>query len=174
MNRKIKPIPTVYGEQILLSTAPSLLPAPRKIRKPPKERVSSIPDEIENFYEIDNIKSFEMLGETADGFSFKKFPDRVLFYRIFYEEDPTPYLESIEVDQDLHVKLHYKSCRVPLPAWFRNLNRCRMTSISMLQNFVIHMHNVANEWPYRVLEEIHKIMYFKQQGRPSPPYSPEV
>ena len=81
LNRKIKPIPTVYGEQILLSTAPSLLPAPRKIRKPPKERVSSIPDEIENFYEIDNIKSFEMLGETAtpDGFSFKKFPDRVLF-----------------------------------------------------------------------------------------------
>ena len=110
-----------------------------------------------------------MLNETSsqDGFIFKKLEDRVLFYRIFYEDgDITPYLESIEVDQDLHVKLHRKSSQVPLPAWFNTMNRSKMTSVGILQNFVTHMENINAEWPRHILAEIQKNAYLKPQGRP--------
>ena len=44
---------------------------------------------------------------------------------------------------------------------------CLITSLN-----IKHMWNISKELPHHVLSEIHKIMYFKQQGRP--PYSPEV
>ena len=122
----------------------------------------------------DQIKNINDLSEKIcpDGFIFQKFDQYILYYRIFYDDaDDTPYLESIKVDINLHVKLHYKGCHIPLPPWFKAA-QCRMTSASMIPNFVKHMKNIGEEFPRKVLSEIHKIMYFKPQGRP--PYSPEV
>ena len=157
------------------ATAPSLLPVKGSSRIPPKKRTLIIPDEVETFNQMNNIDNIEDLSEVSspDGFSFKKPECSVLFYRIFYEEgDITPYMESIEVNQHLHVKLHHKGSKVPLPGWFNSMNRCKMTSVGMLQNFVSHMHNIAADWPHHILAEIQKNIYFKPQGRS--PYSPEL
>ena len=47
-----------------------------------------------------------------------------------------------------------------------------MTSVSTLQNFVSYMHNVAEEIPTTILDEIKGTVYYKPPGRPT--YSPEV
>ena len=71
----------------------------------------------------DQIKNINDLSEKIcpDGFIFQKFDQYILYYRIFYDDaDDTPYLESIKVDINLHVKLHYKGCHIPLPPWFKS------------------------------------------------------
>ena len=113
---------------------PSLLPKSTASRNPPRKR--DIPDEINTFNELDNITNLEILNElpAPAGFSFKKFDDYVLFYRIFYEEsNATPFIESINVDKDLRVKLHYKGSAIPLPTWFKDINRYKITSVSTLK-----------------------------------------
>ena len=47
-----------------------------------------------------------------------------------------------------------------------------MNKVSILQNFVPYMHNVVEEIPTKILDEMKKIVYYKPQGRP--PYSQEV
>ena len=101
------------------------------------------------FNQTNNINSIGDLSEKSspDGFTFKKLECSVLFYRTCYEEgDISPYLKSIEVNQDLHAKLHPKGSKVPLSAWFNSMHRCKMTSVGMLQNFVSHMHNIATSY----------------------------
>ena len=55
--------------------------------------------------DIDCMENIEMLKES-DGppdFSFQKFESH---YRILYETNPNiPYMESIQIDSSLHVKL---------------------------------------------------------------------
>ena len=135
----MNPITTIYGEEVLQATAPSLLPVPSSSRKPPKKRTLIIPDEVETFNQMNNIDNIEDLSEVSSPVECS-----VLFYRICYEEgEITPYMESIEVNQHLHVKLHRKGSKVPLPGWSNSRNRCKMASVGMLQNFVSHMHNIA-------------------------------
>ena len=97
--------------------------------------------------------------------------DCVLYHRLFFGEENTPYIESISIDTDLHVKLHHKGNPIPLPEWFRKCT-CKLTSASMLENLVSHMHNVVEEMPRNVLSKINKLSYYKPQGRPS--YSNEL
>ena len=90
--------------------------------------------------------------------------------RIFFE-DGAPNIESITVDADLHVKLHYKGNPMPLPEWFRNIS-CKLTSASMLTNFVTHIQNLVESMPRDILSQLNKLRYFQPQGRPS--YSNEM
>ena len=175
LHRDLKPIPTIYDKHVLECIPSSQLPTPSSTRKVPTERpIPTISDKMKDVNGQDQIKNINDLSEKIcpDGFIFQKFDQYILYYRIFYDDDDdTPYLESIKVDINLHVKLHYKGCHIPLPPWFKAA-QCRMTSVSMIPNFVKHMKNIVEEFPRNVLSEIHKIMYFKPQGRP--PYSPEV
>ena len=97
LNRRLKPSPTIYPKDLEkeLLNKPSLLPTPISSRKPPTSRNNSLPDEIDFFNESDDIKSFEMLNELCapSGFLFQRFPDHVLYYKIFYEESSsTPFI----------------------------------------------------------------------------------
>ena len=95
-----------------------------------------------------------------------------MYYRIFYEEgNDTPYLESIAVGRNLHVKLNYNGCHIQLPKWFRSA-RYEFRNRTMLQNFVDYIRNKSSEIPHSVLSNIHKLIFYKQQGRP--PYSSDV
>ena len=96
LNRHLQSVPTIYDGDLLeeFVKKPSLLPKSTASRNPPSKRDISIPDEI-NKYELDNITNLEILNELSApaGFSFKKFDDYVLFYRIFYEEsNATPFI----------------------------------------------------------------------------------
>ena len=96
--------------------------------------------------------------------------DSVLYHRLFFE-DSIPFVESISIDRDLHVKLHHKGNPIPLPEWFRK-GSCKLTSASMLENLVAHMHNIIEDIPRTVLSELNKLSYYKPQGRPT--YSNEL
>ena len=120
LNRHLQPVPTIYDVDLPeeFVKKPSLLPKSTASRNSPRKRDSSIPDELNN---ITNLGILNELSAPA-GFSFKKFDDYVLFYRIFYEEsNATPFIESINVDKDLRVKLHYKGSVIPLPTWFKQV-----------------------------------------------------
>ena len=175
LHRDLKPIPTIYDKHVLECIPSSQLPTPSSTRTAPTERpIPTISDKMKDVNGQDQIKNINDLSEKIcpDGFIFQKIDQYILYYRIFYDDDDdTPYLESIKVDIILHVKLHYKGCHIPLPPWLKAA-QCRMTSVSMIPNFVKHMKNIVEEFPRNVLSEIHKIMYFKPQGHP--PYSPEM
>ena len=95
-------------------------------------------------------------------FLFQRFGSHALYYRIFYEEgNDTPYLESIAVDRNLHVKLNYKGCHIPLPKWFTSV-RYEFRNRTMLQNFVDYIRNTSSEIPHFVLSNIHQLMFYKQ------------
>ena len=69
----LNPIPTKHSEQ-LLKGPKSLIPTASTARKPPKERSSAIPDEINTFQKIDTIANLDDLTETAEraGFQFRR------------------------------------------------------------------------------------------------------
>ena len=164
------PIPTIITNQNILSK-PSLIQSTSALRKPPAVRIYSHPflDETYDFRKHDTIKSIIDLNESfcPAGFSFKLVDNRVLFLRIYFDDgDVTPNIESITIDKDLHVKLHMKGIPVPLPKWFREGSVCKLTSASMLVNFVSYMHEVAKNVSKSVLSDLYKLSLYKPQGRP--------
>ena len=69
----------------------------------------------------------------------------VVFINVFFEVgNKAANVESISIDEELHVKLHHKGNPIPLPEWFRKAN-CKLANASMLENLVSHMHNVSEE-----------------------------
>ena len=141
LNYKMSPIPTIITNSELLSK-PSLQPytATASFRKPPSKRKYEHPllDQTAEFKQRDSINYIEELNESFSpaGFSFKKMDDFVLYHRLFFDEN-IPFVESISIDRDLHVKLHHKGNPIPLPEWFRK-GSCKLTSASMLENFVAY------------------------------------
>ena len=104
--------------------------------------------------------------------SFNKMQNYVVYINVlFVEGNKAANVESISVDEELHVKLHHKGNPIPLPEWFRKGN-CKFTNASMLENLVSHVHNVAELMSRNVLSELNKLSYYKPQGRPS--YSNEL
>ncbi|XP_065671648.1 uncharacterized protein LOC136089526 [Hydra vulgaris] len=77
----------------------SIKPKLPSFQKPPTEQNSTIPDKIYTFQEMDKIKNIDMLHESNSPNEFNS----------------TPFIESINIDNNLHVNLHYKSCPLPFP-----------------------------------------------------------
>ena len=80
--------------------------------------------------------------------------------------------ESILVDNTLHVKLFYEGSHGPLPEWFRKGNSCKLSSISMLENFPTYVMNRVNEMSNHVLKELKDIEFIKSKG--CPPFSSNI
>ena len=59
----------------------------------------------------------------------KVFPSLVFYSKKTMTISPsTPEVtECIKIDKELHVKLFFKDCPVPLPQWFRQGTDCRLT-----------------------------------------------
>ena len=88
------------------------------------------------FEQQDKIKSFEDIDSTLTppGYTFQKYDDHVVFYHFEINVLNVPKVtDCVRVNQDLHVKLFYKSS--PLPQRFRHGRDCRLTRKSMMQNF---------------------------------------
>ena len=168
--------PTICTEELqkLYDAKPSLCPTSITTRKKPTDRNPPLPDEMKAFVERDRISDFTGLIKcTAPvGFSYEKFDDYVLYYKIvFGSKDEAPYTDSIKVDRNLHVKLHHKNSAVPLPSWFRDAG-CKMTRLSMLENFAAYIGNIANTIPTKILDEMKEKVYYNVKGRGN--YSFEV
>ena len=79
--------------------------------------MQSFPDELSTFQQRDIIRTFQELNQSnaPAGFQFKELD------KLYYMDDGTKFpkiLESIKVDDDLHVQLQYNSMPLPLPLWF--------------------------------------------------------
>ena len=60
------------------------------------------------------------------GFLFRKNNDYVTFDKTKFEEKHDHEVtEWIKIDKELHVKLFFKGCSVPLPQWFRQGTDCQ-------------------------------------------------
>ena len=67
------------------------------------------------------------------------------FYKIEFSEIGAPEVtECIKIDKELHVKLFFKGCPVPLPQWFHQGIDCRLTRKSMLENFPVYLTTYAD------------------------------
>ena len=69
---------------------------------------------------------------------------------------------------ELHIKLFYKGCSVPLPQWFCQGQDCRLSRKSMLENFPVYLESyIENVSP--IFDELQKHMFTKK-----PVYSAEI
>lgn len=166
----LEPVPTIHSKG--LESIPSVLPTTSTSRKPPLKRVFQ-DDQLDEFKSRDSINSINDLHQynSPPGFEFQHFDNSVVFYRLKFD-DVTQFpvvLESIRVDQDLHVKLQYNGIPLPLPPWFVKGNNAKLTKFSMLENFPAYIRSTAIENQQILLDELKQRALYKPKGRP--PYS---
>ena len=89
-------------------------------------------DQFKLFEEQDKIKSFDDINSTlTPGYTFKKYNDLVVFYRLGTVLKVTEVTDCVRVDRYLNVKLFYKGSPLPLPLplWFHHGRDCDLSSI---------------------------------------------
>ena len=71
----------------------------------------------------------------------------ITFCKIEFSEERAPEVsECIKIDKELHVKLFFNVCLVPLPQWFRQGTDCCLTRKSMLENFPVYLRTCADNY----------------------------
>ena len=132
-------MPTIFDlEGRSLSAESKHLKLPASVpRKSPTKRVYQ-QDQFKLFEEQDIIKSFDDINSmlTPPGYTFQKYNDLVVFYRIETVLNVAEVTDCLRVDRDLNVKLFCKGSPLPLPQWFLHGRDCRLKKKSMMQNFL--------------------------------------
>ena len=114
-----------------------------------------------NYDLINKLSDIEESLSLA-GFLFKKNNDYVTFYKIEFSEKRAPEVtECIKIDKELHVKLFFKDCPVPLPQWFWQGTDCRPTRKSMLKNFPVYLRTYADNHS-SIFEELLQYRFTKK------------
>ena len=89
------------------------------------------------------------------------------FYLVFDDETKfAKILESIKVDDDLHVQLQYNGMPLPLPQWFVQGHNAGNTKKSNLENFPAYIQNKATNNYNEHLNELNQRNFYKLHGRP--------
>ena len=112
----MNPVPIVYPKNLLSN--PSSLPIQQTTSSLPRKR--SFPDELSTYQQRDVIRTFQDLNESIApaGFQFKELDNCIIYPFSFDGTKFLKILESIKLDDDLHVKLQYNDMPLPLPQWF--------------------------------------------------------
>ena len=114
----MNPVPTIHSPDLL--STPSSLPTKQTSRNPPRKRTFQ-EDELSEFKKKDTITFNDLDSSTAPvGFQYNKFDICVLYFNLVYDDESRfpKILESIKIDNDLHVQLQYHGIYLPLPQWF--------------------------------------------------------
>ena len=166
LNWELHPVPTIHP---CVNSQPSLLNTPKVLRRSPRKRALSEPDEFEVFTNRDKVKDFTSFTSEHIPFcyDFKRFDDRVQYYNLCFDtESGAPAVrECITIDTSLHVSLSYDGHVIPLPVWSRHGQNCTVTRFSMLENFASYIKQKGEECSV-ILRELNNIQYYKPQGRP--------
>ena len=130
-------------------------------RKSPTKRVYQ-QDQFQLFEEQDKIKSFDDINSTLTlpGYTFQKYGDFVVCYRLETGLNVTEVTDCVRVDRDL--KLFYKGLPLPLPQWFRHGRDCHLTKKSMMQNFLNYI-RLEGEQTLNILEEPKELKFKKKK-----------
>ena len=129
----------------------------------PRKRIYQ-DDQYQSFMNYDLISKLSDMEESLSlaGFLFKKNNDYVTFYKIEFSEKRAPEVtECIKIDKELHVKLFFKDCPVPLPQWFWQGTDCRPTRKSMLKNFPVYLRTYADNHS-SIFEELLQYRFTKK------------
>ena len=112
----MNPVPIVYPKNLLSN--PSSLPIQQTTSSLPRKR--SFPDELSTFQQRDVIRTFQDLNESIApaGFQFKELDNCIIYPFSFEGTKFMKILESIKLDDDLHVRLQYNDMLLTLPQWF--------------------------------------------------------
>ena len=128
-------MPTIFDlEGRSLSAESKHLKLPASVpRKSPTKRVYQ-QDQFKLFEEQDKIKSFDAINSTLTPpeYTFQKYNNLVVFYRLETVLNVTEVPDCVRVDQDHNVKLFYKGSPLPLPQWFHHGRDCHLTKKSMM------------------------------------------
>ena len=141
----MKPIPTIHPSLIPLS----LVSVPSEPRKPPVVRIFQ-PDELESFkssYEINNFEDVISYIERSEEYSDLQTDisnDSITSYRVAICLGNATVKECIHVDSNLHVKLSYEGCPIPLPGYIDRAKRSKLTSVDMLTNLPVYCRNAES------------------------------
>ena len=112
----MNPVPTVYPQNLLSN--PSSLPTQRTTSSLTRKR--SFSDELSTFQQRDVIRTFQDLNESIApaGFQFKELDNCIIYPFSFDGTKFLKILESIKLDDDLHVESRYNGMPLLLPQWF--------------------------------------------------------
>ena len=112
----MNPVPIVYPKNLLSN--PSSLPIQQTTSSLPRKR--SFPDELSTFQQRDALRTFQDLNESIApaGFQFKELDNCIIYPFSFEGTKFMKILESIKLDDDLHVRLQYNDMLLTLPQWF--------------------------------------------------------
>ena len=112
----MNPVPIVYPKNLLSN--PSSLPIQQTTSSLPRKR--SFPDELSTFQQRDVIRTFQDLNESIApaGFQFKELDNCIIYPFSFEGTKFMKILESIKLNDDLHVRLQYNDMLLTLPQWF--------------------------------------------------------
>ena len=118
LDMSMKQAPTIFDPSTHGSSSTSALKAPIRIRRKSPKKRNVFADEYFEFVNDDMIMKFESIDETLTppGYTFAKYEDHVIFYKIEHNELSIPQVtECIIIDDKLHVKLYFKGSPLPLP-----------------------------------------------------------
>ena len=112
----MNPVPTVYPQNLLSN--PSSLAAQQTTCNLPRK--GSFPDELSTFQQRDIIRTVQDVNESIApaGFQFKELDNCIIYPFSFGGSKFLKILESIKLDDDLHVKLQHIGMLLTLPQWF--------------------------------------------------------
>ena len=160
--------PTVYPQKLL--SKPSLLTTQQSTCSLPRKRFFSDELSISTTWYNKNLSSLnESIAPTS--FQFKKFYNCVLYFNLV-SDDKTIFpkiLQSIKVDDDLHVQLQYNGMPLPLLQCFVQDHNVVLEKLSYFENFPAYIRNTATDNYNELLNELNQRNFYKPQRRP--PYS---
>ena len=133
------------------------------LRKSPRKRIYQ-DDQYQSFMNYDLINRISDMEESRSpaGFLFQENNDCTTFYKIKFSEKRSPEVtKCIKINKELHVKLFFKDCPVPLPQWFCQCTDCRLTRKSMLEKFLVHVRTYADDLS-SIFEELLQYRFTKK------------
>ena len=166
----MKPIPTIHPHLIPLS----LETVPSEPRKLPTVRIFQ-PDELQAFKSTFQIRSFadvtrhiKQSKEYSD-LQLEICNDCITAYRVVISSGVATVKECVHVDSNLHVKLSYEGCPIPLPGYIDRAEGSKLTSLDMLTDLPVYCRNVEATCETNIISELLKLQYYNPKGRPHTP-----
>ena len=132
-------------------------------------------NELQNFRQLDYISKFEdvteeKLKKVRNNFQVYRDSKRIICYVLDTTAEIPVITYCIKILKNLSVELFYKNARMHQPGWFRDgkQGNGRLTSYSMIENFINYMKNKLEE-DSSILDEL-----LSQRYQTRPTYSNQV
>ena len=155
-------MPTIFDlVESHLSAESKHLKSPISVPRKSPTKIVHQQDQFKLFEEQDKSKIFDDISSTLTppGYTFQKYDDLVVFYRIETVLSVTEVTDCVRVNRDLSVKLFYKGS--PLLPWFHHGRDCHLTKKSMMQNFLNYI-RLEREQTFNILEKLRGLKFKKK------------